>query len=934
MKKTIITIFSSLFLLPLSAQIDLSGSWAVSLQGDPDSYEISLPGTTDLAGIGTPDTLSPLLRKPQLLHLTRKHSFVGEAIYSRSIQITEEMAGKPLRLSLDRVMWRSKPMIDGQPLFSADGSPEYRESLTTPHTYLIPDGLSEGTHTLSLSIDNSKLYEISSGNLAHAYTNDTQVMWNGVLGEMRLDVVPEIDITDLQIYPDVDAGAVKVKMAIDSRLKKPRNINLSWTLSDLPGNNGKQSSSASTLHEDRAVNLSGSKKLRLPPGSDTISFTLSDPILKEALWSEFDPRLLQFSVTAPASTASKAPSSRSAIFGMRKIERNGDRLLINGSPIFLRGTLECCIFPLTGNPPTTEEGWEHVFDTAREWGLNHLRFHSWCPPEAAFRVADRKGFYLQVELPLWSTEILPGNDGANGEMKRFIRDEYDSIISAYGNHPSFCLMTVGNELQKDFDWLNEMTAHMHASDPRHLYAATSFTFEKGHGGHAEPNDDFIVTQWTDQGWVRGQGVFNSEPPAFNKNYASSTSALTVPLIEHEIGQYAVYPDLKEIPEYIGTLTPHNFIAVKLDLERKGRLDRAEEYLQASGALAALLYKEEIERAMKTPGVSGFQLLGLQDFTGQGTALVGLVNAFWESKGIVEPDWFRRFCSPVVTLADFEKAAYLTTEPFTADIIVANYDPSLTSAETVWQLTDSKGKTIGEGTLPAARLNPGVNRIGSISASLSGITKPEKLMFTVSLPTREASNSWSIWAYPELPAAADFGSVIPTRSIDEALALLKEGKNVLLSPERSEINATQAKFVPVFWSPVHFPHEAGAMGITCHADHPALEQFPNDGHTDWQWWHTLTNSSFVDMDLLPGASPIIEMVDNFTTNRSLAILMEAKIGEGRLMITTADLLAPELHATQRQLLESIINYMNSSAFNPSASLEESALKDLVKTPETR
>lgn len=900
MKKTLTAILAMLPLLPIYAQIDLSGTWTVNLPNDPQSYEISLPGTTDLAGLGTPDTLSPRLGKPQLLHLTRKNSFIGKADYSRTLNIPKDMAGKPLRLTLERVMWESCPAIDGVPLG------ECRESLTTPHIFIIPEGLTEGEHTLSLSIDNSKRYEISTGNLAHSYTNDTQIMWNGVLGEMSLDVVPETDLSDLQIYPDVDNSALDVRLTIDSRLKKKRDFVLDWNISA----------------SQPALSLSGNQKISLSPGIDTLTFRISDLKLADALWSEFNPRLLTLSV-------SLGGSGRSASFGMRKIESKGDRLLVNGSPVFLRGTLECCIFPLTGTPPTDEEGWEKVFDTARAWGLNHLRFHSWCPPDAAFRVADRKGFYLQVELPLWSTSIEKGNDGTNGEMKRFIREEYDRIIRAYGNHPSFCLMTVGNELQKDFDWLNEMTAYMHAADPRHLYAASSFTFEKGHGGHAEPNDDFLVTQWTDQGWVRGQGVFNSESPSFNKNYAASTSALTVPLIEHEIGQYAVYPDLKEIDKYTGVLTPLNFMAIRDDLERKGRLNRAEEYLQASGKLAALLYKEEIERAMKTPGVSGFQLLGLQDFPGQGTALIGLVNAFWEPKGIVGSDWFRRFCSPVAPLADFDKAAYLTSEPFIADLIIANYGGGRPSAEAKWRLVGDDGYLVGKGSLQTEELEAGVNRIGSVNIPLSSLTKPQKLTFTVDIPSLGASNSWSVWAYSELPAAPDYGSVTPTRSIPEAIALLREGKTVLLSPDVKDINATPSKFVPVFWSPVHFPKEAGAMGVTCRADHPALALFPNDGHTDWQWWHTLINSSFVSMDRFPGATPIIEMVDNFTTNRQLALMMEAKVGEGRLLLSTADLLREEPHATQRQLLESILNYMNSSAFNPEGHLEEASLKALMK-----
>ena len=118
----------------------------------------------------------------------------------------------------------------------------------------------------------------------------------------------------------------------------------------------------------------------------------------------------------------------------------------------------------------------------------------------------------------------------------------------------------------------------------------------------------------------------------DKDFRASVDGMEVPTVTHEVGQYSVYPDLSEIAKYTGTLLPLNFMAVRNDLEKKGRLDKASAYLQASGKLAAILYKEEVERALKTPGISGFQLLDLHDFPGQGTALVGLLNAFWGEQG--------------------------------------------------------------------------------------------------------------------------------------------------------------------------------------------------------------------------------------------------------------------------------------------------------------
>ena len=329
----------------------------------------------------------------------------------------------------------------------------------------------------------------------------------------------------------------------------------------------------------------------------------------------------------------------------------------------------------------------------KEYGINHVRFHSWCPPEAAFRVADKMGFYCQVELPNWSLTV--NSDSATA---RFLYQEADNILRHYGNHPSLCIVSCGNELQPDFGFLNGLTRHMKEQDPRHLYTTSTFTFEKGHGKHQEPEDQLFITQWTDHGWVRGQGVFDERVPDFKSDYREAARDITVPLVSHEIGQYSVYPNIKEIDKYTGVLDPLNFKAIRNDLTQKGLLHKADDYLKASGRLAAILYKEEIERAMKTPQQSGFQLLDLHDFPGQGTALVGLLDAFWDSKGLIEPQRFREFCAPVVPLARFDKAVWQASETFEAHIDIANYGEEAYGADRLrWVLTDGEGQVYAEGT---------------------------------------------------------------------------------------------------------------------------------------------------------------------------------------------------------------------------------------------
>ncbi len=866
-----------MLLLSLTAtaqlSIDLSGEWKVNLLQNgkqSDAMKVVLPGTLDDASIGEANSLEPMLQKPQLSRLTRKHSFIGTAIYQRDIYITHEMAAQPLQLLFERVMWRSRLAIDGRDIG------QMQESLVAPHHFLINDGLTEGRHTLTLTIDNSKLHDISVDNLAHSYTNDTQIMWNGVLGRMELNIQPFI--SDVQVYPDIDHQQAIVKVKTNVTKKEPTLLFM----------------------------LDGRTVKPVKTGPDEYLLPISDM----RLWSEFQPHLYAFTVTPLA--ASHAPlASKTVTFGMRSFKAQGNRLLINGQPTFLRGTLECCIFPLTGTPPTDERGWMKVFTTAREYGLNHLRFHSWCPPEAAFRVADKMGFYCQVELPNWSLTV--NKDSATA---RFLYNEFDNIIRHYGNHPSLCIISCGNELQPDFDFLNKLTHYMKSQDPRHLYVTSTFTFEKGHGTHQEPEDDIFITQWTDNGWVRGQGVFDERVPDFKSDYREAARNITVPLISHEIGQYSVYPNINEIEKYTGVLDPLNFKAIRNDLQRKGLIDKAGDYLQASGRLAAILYKEEIERAMKTPQQSGFQLLDLHDFPGQGTALVGLLDAFWDSKGLIEPQRFREFCAPVVPLAQFEKAVWQSDETFTAQIDIANYGPTPVDGKTVsWQLTSPFGHIYSQGT----------GR--QVSISLNKVERAQRLEFIVSIDSTPWRNRWSIWVYPEVTMPASKQLVV-TADIDEAAKALRKGKKVLFSPQTATIRGLEGKFLPVFWSPVHFPRQAGTMGLLCDPRHPALSHFPTDAHSDWQWWRLVKRSRVLVLDSIAPVTPIVESVDNFVNNRRLAQVFEAKVGKGSLLFSSIDLLTDGQLPELRQLRYSLMHYMMSSEFHPANSISEDDLRSLL------
>jgi len=915
MKTKLSVLLIILFMLSCSSKkierISLEGEWLFALDstdvGVQENWfiqdftdKISMPGTTDDAQKGIPNMLSPSISKPQILHLTRKYSYIGPAWYKKEITIPSDWKEKNIYLKLERVIWGTSVWVDGQEVT------EKEESLIAPHSFDLTGYLTPGKHMICIRIDNRKKYDISVNDMGHAYTNETQIMWNGMLGELALIAEDLVAIKQIDVYPDINQKNILAKVHIKN------------TGSQSPG---KFTASVSLPQKNIILKEVILENIPLDKGEQIVEITypMGDEIY---LWSELTPSVYELAVSLDAG---KSSSSKSTTFGMRELKQKNASILINKKRAFMRGTLECCIFPLTGHPPMDKAGWRKVMESAREWGLNHLRFHSWCPPKAAFEVADEMGFYLQVELPLWSLNV-----GKDAGTNRFLYEEADRMIAEYGNHPSFCFFSMGNELQPDFDFLRDLMLYLKVKDPRHLYTTTSFTFEKGHGDWPEPDDDFFITQWTKNGWVRGQGIFNTEPPCFNKDYAEAVKDMTVPLITHEIGQYAVYPNLKEIDKYTGVLEPLNFKGVKKELEQKGLLDKADDYLNASGKLAALLYKEEIERALKTPGCSGFQLLDLHDFPGQGTALVGLLDAFWDSKGLIEPDEFRQFCSPVVPLIRHPKASYLNSETFRPNIEIANFSHSELRNQAIgWQLKDSKGKIKKEGVIENVNVAAGSNHdIGTIDCPLYDITEADELTFWVSVNNTEYVNSWKIWVYPET-LSIEKADIVITSDTQEAEKALKEGRNVLFNPAYETLTGLEGKFLPVFWSPVHFPKQAGIMGILCNPSHKIFTHFPTRMHTDWQWWHLLTESKVLITDSLhKEIEPLVECVDNFANNRRLSTLFETNCEKGKLIVCSMDLLHYANIPEKRQLLYSILEYMKTADFKPEKQISFHTIKSLI------
>ena len=908
---------------PVGRNIDLAGIW------ETDLGPCRLPGTTDEShlGPGNTDTSSTAC-------LTRLFPYRGVVAYTRTVDIPASCCGDDCRLAL--VMERTKPstlFVDGDSIGS-------RYDLMTPQVYELP-ALAPGPHQFMIRIDNRDAAVPSSVHWGHGWTENTQTNWNGIIGRFCIEVTARSFLQEVQVYPDAATHTAQV---------------------------------VARAHQASADGAGSQVTLTMP-------VTLPKRLKP---WSEFHPALVHQTVALYADAQGRlsiqvydrlpkrTPKGltlcdyRKVTYGMRDFRTDGTQFVINGKKTFLRGKHDGCVFPLTGYPPMEVEGWLEYFGICKEYGINHVRFHTWTPPEAAFAAADQLGIYLQVELPTGGSYV-PGNEPQNSFMHR----EALNILSTYGNHPSFVMMGLGNELNGDVAFMRSWLDEFRAIDNRHLYCNGSDN-DLGKLGPKE-GEDFHVTIRIGEGKnfetnVRSSfafvdeddgGLLNAVRPSTRRNYDAPISRCPVPVISHEAGQFQVYPDYKEIPQYTGVLYPYNLEVFRDRLKANGLEGQVDAFHQATGRWAVDCYKADIEYCLRTSGMGGYQLLDLQDYPGQGTALVGILDAFMHSKGITTPHEFRQYCSPVVPLALFDDYCLSSADMLQVDLALADYAEKDWTKPLRWSI---KGMGFNKkGVVKAVNVPQGhVDKVGTIELPLSAIQQPTRLLLTIQ--TGDYSNDYPLWVFPKensvagsmmsslVPALSDSATVIPVGDINvcssfaAAGALLTQGKTVLCFPRADEVkdNSVGGLFTPDFWNYAMFknvsenhgrPVSPGTLGLLAEPTHPFFDRFPSEGRTEWPWWSITKHSTPLILDGLPkDYFPMIQVVDNVERNHKLGLLCEFSIrGENGQKDAKLLLCASRIDEILDQpegvaFLDALLAYAGSADFQPQYTL---SYDDLVK-----
>ena len=915
----------------VAQSLSLAGEWKVTLGDAKEVKRAMLPGTIDTnhLGFAPSDTT-------ETTHLTRLYAYKGKATYSRTIEIPRQWKKGAVELFLER----TKPTwvyLDGKLVDSCN-------YISTPQRYILPR-LKSGKHQLDIVVDNSRGVPEQVYGSSHAYTEDTQTNWNGIIGEIKLGVRSgELGALRGRAVSPMDMEKYQGRLTPNSRLQTPN------------------------------------------------------------------------------------------------FEIRGAHFYADGHPVFLRGKHDAAVWPLTGHVDMTVEGWMKYLSTCKEYGINHVRFHSWCPPEAAFVAADKLGIYLQPELPFWGSF-----DDKDEVLMKFLHQEGENILREYGHHPSFRMMALGNELWGSIEKMKEFVDDFRKIAPDKYYTFGS-NYYLGYQGVKEGMDYFTTCRIGGEGWgkynthTRGSfsfadaydgGIINhfrpnttmnfdeacdkwASPQPWQKQDVEQTSykrAAGIPIISHETGQFQTYPDYREIKKYTGVLYPYNFEIFRRRLAAAGMLSQADDFHKASGLWSVKLYKADIEMDLRTKNMAGFQLLDIQDYPGQGSAFVGILDAFMESKGIITANEWHQWCSPVVPLLVTDRFCYDENEMMDAKVQIANYGgESLKGKKLVWKLDYAPDENsydvasckptvnidrfnqpspLAQGEIPITTDEEGLIDIGEIHHKMKvmadGFNDGNGACLDVKIPSRKVvltlaidygkydarrhSNTYDLWIYTTEKDLSIYkeGVVITGDLTSDVVKKLEKGAKVLWMPTTSKSFVASADTLPQnkellqekqerassdnatpytvgglfqtdYWNYRMFKTicennkksvSPGTLGILTNPKHPIFSQdFPTEMHTNWQWFPVIKESHPLVLDnFAKDYKPIVQVIDNIERNHKLGLVMEWKVGAGKLLVCMSDLEKASEYPEGRAFYESVLSYVRSPEFNPQT---EITIADLRKT----
>ena len=898
---------------------DLQGVWELYLDADKQydkppkgNDTIVLPDSTAHAKKGT------LNETPTTDHMTDRYYFEGYAWYTRRIQVEKEWCDKEITLFLERTRI-STVYIDGEEINTEN-------SLCGFHRHNLTGKLTAGEHQLTVRVNNTD-YPTRGG---HMTSPDTQTNWNGIVGRIELQIREKCYPDNLQIAAETP-GKICVTANIYGNSDGLAEIKIS-------------KKSGEVLYQDSCVYSEGKLQAEVSLDGENL------------LWDEYHTNLLQTEVTVGAETVS-------ATFGIRKLSHDVRCLLVNDKEVFWRGKHDGLVFPKTGYAPMTVDEWKEVFVTVKEYGINHYRFHTCCPPDAAFTAADEMGIYMEPELPFWGTIQAPGEEGYNEEEQLYLIEEGYRILKDFGNHPSFVMLSMGNELWGSMERINSFLHEYKKVDKRHMYTQGSNNFQfcpavlpdedvfcgvrlasdrlfrgsyamcdapQGHLQTKAPNsshsyDDIIAPVQVAEGESGKDGYIEIQYGTGTKKVkaVSTEQALIpqIPVVSHEIGQYDFFPDFTELDKYEGSQQPLYLKIYRERMEKSDTYKQWKDFYKATGTFAVDCYRREIETALRCKELSGFQLLDLQDFPGQCVALVGVLNAWLENKGLISKKEWRRFCGDTVILAELESFVVTAGQNIQMPVKLSVCDRESFTGTALTCKVIFDNDVIGETILPITKCDSRLQEIGTVNFVIPEITHSGQVKISLQVEGTECENEYVLWAYPnydvtisETEINSNGRTLHIARSIDAINEFETSKIPYIYIPEPAE-GDVEGTYCTDFWNYPMFRSISesvkrkvpiGTLGLYIDNENELLKNFPCETYSTPQWYHMVMHSHCCVLDNKEAVKTIVQPIDNVERCHKLGMLYYEK----NMLVCTARLWEiaeyPEVKAFAKSLVETLVS----------------------------
>lgn len=767
----------------------------------------------------------------------------------------------------------------------------FRAGFSTPFELEIPAGvLKEGANELVLAVSNCPnpgYCDFVSGLTTRAVFRST----GGINGSMSLKF-PKSDLCDVCVLTAKDGKSFEVRVSGDDAY--------SYEIAD------------------------GERVIR--KGSAKGSFSL--PTAGYEFWTPENPKRYTLRIFANGGVYSQR-------FGLRRLNAAGERLLLNGKPVYLRGVTEHCYFPQTIHLPRDVEYYRMITRKRKELGFNFVRFHTFVPPVEYLDATDELGMLVEIETP----NFVPV-------------EEFVSIIAFARRHPSVVMYSTGNETRIDRiaeAYLEDVAGEVHAMTDS-LFSPMSAM--RGVEYALMPGKDVIVKKPFEHNQERVKRLsrycdfFNAyQLGAFSYFSLNGAPACEVdrqgdaycdkPRVAHEICIDSSYVDLtteKLYPSDSPILKAGLFSGLREYFSRRGMLDKADIYFRNSCEWMRRIRKFTFEKVRSADRVAGYDFLGdINTHWHTFGYSVGMMDEFYRLKPGETVENVLRYNSAAVLLCDL--GSDFNVEAGTVKKVgfsVSNFDRDAASQRLRAELADPitgevlfRTATAFSGrTIPAGR----VTELGSFEIKIPNVPSPRKYLLKAELSggTFAARNEWEIYAFPRAPSSPASGNVrvVSDISKDALLAAMAAGERVLL------FGAGPFKSLPTTFR-IGMAGRTSGNFSTVVADHPALDGFPHEGYCSWQFRRLMEDAAAVQLEAGVKFDPIVDVASSVKCVIRQSMLFEYRVGSGSLMVCSFNFRSDDPAAVW--LRQRLVDYAGSSAFSPRTAISPEMLLAVIDAP---